>query len=38
VEHQAGILEALGELNRRYGTTLLVVTHDPVVAHALGDT
>jgi putative ABC transport system ATP-binding protein len=37
-EHRAGIVEALKSVNAAYGTTLVVVTHDPDVAGALGRT
>jgi putative ABC transport system ATP-binding protein len=38
LEHRPGIVEALKAVNRTYGTTLVVVTHDPDVAAALGRT
>ena len=38
LEHRAGIVDALKSVNATYGTTLVVVTHDPDVAGALGRT
>ncbi len=37
-DHRDGILDGMIELNRRYGTTLVVVTHDGQVATRLGRT
>lgn len=37
-EHRPGVVDALLNANLRYGTTLLVVTHDPDVATRLGRT
>jgi putative ABC transport system ATP-binding protein len=38
LEHRAGVVDALVNVNETYGTTLVVVTHDPDVATRLGRT
>jgi putative ABC transport system ATP-binding protein len=38
VDHRSGIIDALCRVNDTYGTTLVVVTHDPFVATRLGRT
>jgi ABC-type lipoprotein export system ATPase subunit len=38
LEHRAGIVDALCRMNEVYGSTLVVVTHDPDVASRLGRT
>lgn len=38
LEHRSGIVDALCQVNEVYGSTLVVVTHDPDVATRLGRT